>query len=318
MNWQHIQYFRVAAEEQHFIHASERLNITQPALSMAIRSLEQELGTALFVKCGRNVELTQAGQTFLVYVSQAITSLELGMEKIKQASSKISGLITISSLPSFYKDILCEIQSAFESMYPKINFVVSLRGTVETLFLTKENVLDIGICMESDFSRYQKHLEFTEIARDRIVLIVPPDHPFANRREILLEECRNQVIVNYYKSSSYSALVEHWFREAGVEIVNFNIANKGETVIQNVARGGGIALIPDTPSIEKSGVKTVRIKDREFTRKIFIVTRKSEYLSPVAKTFLEYLFGVIQNDMTIMPPAGHKRLRHAGYYLNVN
>ena len=86
MNLNQLYYFKTVAKLQHFRNAADELNISQPSLSQAISNLENELGTYLFERQGRNVKLTKYGKLYLEYVEEALNTLEIGEKKLKQVT----------------------------------------------------------------------------------------------------------------------------------------------------------------------------------------------------------------------------------------
>ena len=98
MNLQHLKYFDVLAREQHYTRSSKILNVTQPSLSNAIASLEDELGITLFEKKGRNVVLTKPGKIFQDYIARTLGTLDDGIETVTKIS-KGSGFISFAFLP---------------------------------------------------------------------------------------------------------------------------------------------------------------------------------------------------------------------------
>lgn len=314
MNWQHIQYFKIAAEEEHFTRASEKLNITQPALSMAIQALEKELCVPLFIKDGRNVKLTSAGQIFLNFVNQALVNIENGVETIRNDKKEVSGIIDISSLPSFANDILYEVIEVFTWCYPKVNFVINIRGAPETLYMVKENQVDIAFCSETDFSPYNKHLNILEILRDEVVLMTSPEHPLAVYDEISIKECRDHELINYSRSNSYSHLVSSLLKKADVHPIMMDIGSDSAGIIQYIKSRSSMGFLPYSPSLFSSDLKIVKIRDYCFTRGIYMITRKEEYLPKIIKIFRDFLLSIIKNNMTINVLNRDKRLDNAEYY----
>ena len=97
MNLSQLQYFRTLAKEEHYTRAAQILSITQPSLSHAIAQLEQELGTRLFEKKGRNVVLTRYGKIFLPYVEESLKVLEEGVQRTKELNGSKEGMIHLAS-----------------------------------------------------------------------------------------------------------------------------------------------------------------------------------------------------------------------------
>lgn len=96
MNLSQLQYFRVLAQEEHYTRAAQMLSITQPSLSHAISQLEQELGTRLFEKKGRNVVLTRYGKMFLPYVEESLKVLNEGVQRIQEVNGSRHGIIHLA------------------------------------------------------------------------------------------------------------------------------------------------------------------------------------------------------------------------------
>ena len=84
MNLNQLQYFKILAQEEHYTRAAQMLSITQPSLSHAIAQLEEELGTRLFEKKGRNIVLTRYGKLFLPYVEESLKVLEEGVQRTRE------------------------------------------------------------------------------------------------------------------------------------------------------------------------------------------------------------------------------------------
>lgn len=312
MNWQHIIYFEMAAQEQHISRAAEKLSITQPALSMAIRALEQELGVPLFYKTGRNVKLTRFGEMFLVHVKNATNSIRKGIQQIHDEQRDIGGVVNVSSFFTFASDILGDIIFAFQRMYPEVEFSSTERGTIELLELVREGAIDIGICTQVDFALYEKDISWVQILRDDIVVFVPQNHPLAQKDAIRFEECRNEPLVSFVKNSEYRKMVAAWFAAEGWEVNIGASASNAFTVASYVKSGLGIAFLPNSPAIPRDGIKVLRVKDRKFTRGIYLAWSKTNYLSPAARTFRDFVIQVAENDLFshISPSYGKDFIYH--------
>src|SRR5690242_6831244 len=115
MELRHLRYFIRAAELLHFTRAAESLYISQPTLSIHIQQLEEELGTPLFARVGRNVRLTEAGELLLIRARQALNELENAGEEIGAIVGLTRGTLRIAGLPSFSSRVLAPWIAAFNS-----------------------------------------------------------------------------------------------------------------------------------------------------------------------------------------------------------
>ena len=98
MNLNQLQYFKILAQEEHYTRAAQMLSITQPSLSHAIAQLEEELGTRLFEKKGRNIVLTRYGKLFLPYVEESLKVLEEGVQRTRELNGSKEGIIHLEAI----------------------------------------------------------------------------------------------------------------------------------------------------------------------------------------------------------------------------
>ena len=116
----HLRYFMKLAEIQNYTLTASELYITQPGLSSAVNSLEEELGIRLFEKKGRNVHLTKYGMEFYRYVDQSLKVLDAGISVAQEHSGKLNGVIEIGCIDTIISDYLATVIHNFRQKYPKI------------------------------------------------------------------------------------------------------------------------------------------------------------------------------------------------------
>ena len=120
MNLSQLQYFKVLAQEEHYTRAAQMLSITQPSLSHAISQLEQELGTRLFEKKGRNVVLTRYGKMFLPYVEESLKVLNEGAQRIQEVNGSRHGIIHLAYIYIRWEVSSCQSWCVNFSMHTRI------------------------------------------------------------------------------------------------------------------------------------------------------------------------------------------------------
>jgi DNA-binding transcriptional LysR family regulator len=296
MNWQHIRYFEVAAEEQHFIRASKMLNITQPALSMAIRMLEEELDAPLFIKTGRNIKLPSYGQTFLKYVKNATASIDEGIRQVQGERKMYKGRVNIVSLYTFSVDLLGHLIYDFQKLYPESVFVCTEVVSTEAVSMIESANKDLGFCTEMDNLRNSGTLNTMPILEDEIVLYVPESHPLANEEYIDFKSIGQYKLIGYPKPSGYREMVLKWCKEEGVRPTFGAYASNAYTIISYVRNGLGITFLPVSPSISLEGVKIVRFREKPLRRNIYMVWSKTNYISPTVSKFREFVIEALSGD----------------------
>ena len=134
MNLSQLQYFKTLAKEEHYTRAAQILSITQPSLSHAIAQLEQELGTRLFEKKGRNVVLTRYGKIFLPYVEESLKVLEEGVQRTKELNGSKEGMIHLAYIYTLGSTFVPKMVRRFLDAYPdyhiEFHFIVGTTGDI--------------------------------------------------------------------------------------------------------------------------------------------------------------------------------------------
>jgi len=246
MDLRQLRYFVVLAEELHFRRAAERLNITQAPLSVAIQTLEREVGGQLFNRTQRRVALTEIGAAFRDHALAVLDRLELGMSDIREIVAGNAGRLRIgftaaSSLLSFFPQIVC----TFRQKYPKVE--VSLRdlssaGQVHAL---QNREIDVGIIRRHD-STPPSDIAFTRLLSDPLVVAMHSDNPLSRLRVLKIADLRDQPFI-FYPQHSGIGIYEHVIKlcaHAGFSPRIVQEARDSSTIVGLAATGLGIAVVP--------------------------------------------------------------------------
>lgn len=213
MNLYHLRYFATLAHLEHYTKAAEILSITQPSLSHAISSLEKELGVKLFEKDGRNVVLTKCGQAFLVDVEQALNMLDSSVNKL-QMTGFGEGRIDIAELRVLSSTVVPNFVKGFldSSSNKKIDFHFhsSTGLTFDMIQGLKERKYDIAFCSKMD---NEPLIEFTPVAKQELVLIVPKGHPLEDRTSIDLKDSLAYPHIVFSKRSGLRQVIDKLFEK---------------------------------------------------------------------------------------------------------
>lgn len=215
MNLYHLRYFVTLAHLEHYTKAADVLAITQPSLSHAISSLEEELGVKLFEKNGRNVSLTKYGKSFLEDVEQTLNRLDSSVNGL-QLAGKGEGQIDVAFLRTLGVDFMPKIIRSFlnANKGKQIHFNLFCDKVLTGDILTglKEKKYDIGFCSKFDD---EPLIEFIPVAKQDLVVIVPPEHPLAEKSEIHLEETLPYKQIIFKKRSGLRQIIDQLFKSIG-------------------------------------------------------------------------------------------------------
>lgn len=288
MNLNQLYYFVTLAHMEHYTRAAEKLCITQPSLSHAISSLEQELDIFLFEKQGRNVVLTKYGKLFLEYAEEALGILEAGIKKTKAMTSAISGRIDLGYIYTQGIEFIPQVVEGFLSENPekKIQFGFNNGVTEEVIKGIKEERFDVGFCSKME---QEPQLEFFPVYQEKLVLAVPNGHPLEEKPFVTFEELASFPQVFFNKGSGLRKVVDCMFAHAKLEPNITYTVDEDSAMVGLVAKGFGVGIVPDVPTIRSVAVTLLPIEGLNYERYIYMVTIRNKYQSPVVKEFIKYI-----------------------------
>jgi DNA-binding transcriptional LysR family regulator len=293
MNLHHLRYFRTLAYLEHYTKAADELKITQPSLSYAINSLEEELSTCLFEKEGRNIRLTKYGKLFLKYVEDSLDNLDTGIKKTKAMTSGKSGFIDLAYIYSLGSYFIPEIVSDFLTCNADkdIKFSFSAQNTTDIVKGLKEEKYDVAFCSKK---KSEADLEFTPIMDQKLVLIVPHDHELANKDKIDLKEVASFPFITYSKESGLRSVIDNLFTKVKIKPnIVYELIEDG-ALAGLVAKNFGIAIVPELLILENMNIKKIEIVNPKYKREIYLARVKNKYLPPVVHEFIKH---VINSDV---------------------
>lgn len=297
MNLNHLRYFVTLAKMEHYTKAADMLNITQPSLSHAIASLEGELGVALFEKTGRNVILTKYGKIFLEDVTDVLNRLDNSINSL-QLAGRGEGQIDIAFLRTLGTDFIPKTIRSFLSANPgkQINFQLHCDKvlTGDILNGLKEKKYDIGFCSKFED---EPMIEFTPVAKQDLVVIVPVDHPLACQEEVHLSETIPYKQIIFKKRSGLRKIIDGLFESIGEQPDIAYEIDEDQVAAAFVASGFGIAVVPDIPIIHTLDVKILPLVSPSWQRYFYMAVLKGVYHPPVVEAFKKFLIETCSEDI---------------------
>lgn len=262
--------------------------ITQPSLSHAISLLEKELGVSLFEKEGRNVVLTKYGKMFLSDVERSLEILDSSTKTLKMISVG-EGRIDLAFLRTLGTDFVPEITRSFLQSHQEksIEFHFHTRVTsIDIIQELKERKYDIAFCSKVD---KEQNIEFTPIATQELVLIVPTDHPLADKDTIDLIETIPYPQILFTKKSGLRPIIDDLFRQIGEQPKVAYEVEEDQVIAGLVSRNFGIAVTPNMPILNFMNVKVLQITSPSFKRMFYLAVMKDKYLAPVVQEFKNFV-----------------------------
>lgn len=250
MDFRQLRYFVAVAEELSFSAAAKRLHISQPPLSMQIKSIEEELGAPLLKRTNRRVELTQAGSLLLAEARRALAQLDHAGDVVRQAVRGDLGTIRIgftASVPMY--DAFHELLSRYQSRFPGIRTDLVHLSTAEQLRGLVDKTLDVGFLRPSMLFSPPGGIAVLEMWKDRLVAVLPANHPLARGSEcpVSVSELADQPFILFPRGLG-CGLFEHvsaLASQAGFAPHLQHEVREGTTILGLVAAGMGVSILPE-------------------------------------------------------------------------
>lgn len=289
MELRQLQYFVEVAKKQHVTQASELLHVSQSAVSRQIRQLEKELGVALFMQKGRNLQLTPVGQLFLTRVEKIFDDLENAVDELHEFLDPEAGEIRIGFPHSLGMSVLPKLIAQFRQDHPKVRFKLK-QGTFVSLIRDVINgEIDLSLIspLPTNLDNLSGQLLFTE----ELFAIIPQQHPLAIHASIRLEQLKDESFVMFAEGYSLRSIVMDACKKAGfMPKIGFE-GEETDMIRGLVAAGMGVSLLPEMALIQSDNFMPVKIRITEpkVARTIGLVYHAHEKLSSVADVFKTFL-----------------------------
>ena len=287
MNLYHLRYFITLAHLEHYTKAAEQLLITQPSLSSAISSLEKELGVSLFEKNGRNVVLTKSGKMFFAAVEESLEILDSNIKTLKSISNG-EGIIDLAFLRTLGSDFVPDITSTFLQAYSekeiKFHFYTGVTGDI--IQGLKDGKYDIAFC---SMIKEEHNIEFIPIAKQELVLIVPADHPLADKDTIDLIETIPYSQIFFTKKSGLRPIIDDLFKQIGKQPKIGYEVEEDQVIAGLVSKNFGIAVCPNMPILNSMDLKILQIATPNWERIFYLAVIKDRQLTPVVQKFKNFV-----------------------------
>ena len=291
MNLYHLRYFVTLAKLEHYTKAAEELCITQPSLSHAISLLEKELGVTLFQKEGRNIVLTKCGKIFLEKVQESLKILDDSILELKSISNG-EGYIDLGFLRTLGTNFVPKLTKNYiqSNKDKKINFNFYTEATTTDLINSlKEQKYDMIFCSKRE---KEKNIEFIPVSTQKLVLIVPSDHPLSEYDSITLEQTIEYPQIVFSEKSGLRSIIDHLFDTIGQKPIIAYEIEEDQVIAGLVSNNFGIAIVPYMPILKFMNVKTIEITSPTWERNFYLALLKDKTLTPIAENFKSF---VIEN-----------------------
>jgi DNA-binding transcriptional LysR family regulator len=278
--------------------AAGELHVTQPALTARLQGLEDELGSRLFVRSRRGMELTASGRAFLPYAERALSSLREGSQLVGDLERGGAGELRIGAAPAVSTYVLPALLVRFTSRHPRVRLVVRTGHSEEILELTLRREIEVGLVRELRHPA----IEALPLYEDDVVLVAEPRHPFALARQIPVERIREARLILFDRTSSYYDLANAIVRAAGVSPRGVMELDNIDAAKEMVGQGLGVALLPATAvadEVASGELSIVGLIGTAPIRRRIVAIRRNDVEAPSAN--LAAFYAVLKEIDEVLP-----------------
>lgn len=290
INLEYYKIFYHVAKNQSITSAAETLSISQPAVSQAIKHLEQDLGCTLFVRMSKGVRLTKEGELLFSYVERGYETILFGEHKLAEMLNLDAGEIRIGASDMTLQFYLLDYLEQFHERYPGIKVVVTNAPTPETLRHLKDGKIDFGI-VSTPIPENGK-LKTTSVREIRDIFVAGNNFEMLKGRVLSYQELEKFPVMYLEGTTSTRKYVEQFLLDQGVVLnPEFELATS-EMLVQFAVRNLGIASVVEDfarKKIEQGELFELTFEQEIPTRQFCIVTNERLPVSPAAEKLLRFL-----------------------------
>jgi DNA-binding transcriptional LysR family regulator len=291
MNIEQLYTFQEVARLGSFSEVAKKLGLSQPAVSFQIQKLEQELGIRLIDRSQRSLTLTGAGKRLLDFAETVETEREHLQFDLEQMRDEIAGDLHLnaSTIPGEY--LLPPLLARFKERHPAVRIQVDVSDSVTVIERISGNTGEIGFC---GIMPAGQDLDSFRIASDEIVLIVPPEHPFAKKGEVAPDELAGEPFIFREATSGTQRSLQERLAIVRVDIKKWTphlVLGSTQAVLLAVAAGAGVAFVSNiaVKSLAPGHVTQVGVRGLKLERDFYCVYRKERIITRLHREFIDFI-----------------------------
>ncbi len=287
MQFNQLWVFYHVAKRKSFSQAAEALFLSQPSVSNQVKLLEESYGLKLFDRSGRNIELTHPGEVLLSYAERIFNLAKEADSVIEEIKGLKTGEIRISASNTLGAYYLPDILDLFRKKHPGIEIRMNVGYT--------QTVVEDILSFRSDLGLIGRTVVHSNIAviplwEEELVLIVPPNHPFASCRDIDPAELRGEPFIMSERGSGVREITEEILSRAEISPNIVMELGENEAIKRAVSSGLGMTIISAAVAsreLESGVIRSVQLRGSRISRRFYIIHHKDKYISRLIRAFMD-------------------------------
>jgi DNA-binding transcriptional LysR family regulator len=293
MELRQLEHFVTVAEERHFTRAADLLQISQSGLSASIRALEIELGTSLFIRSTRRVELTAAGQALLADSIRTLASAAAAQNAVAAVRGLVRGRLTVGAEPCLGSVDLAAELGRFRTTNQGVEVRLRYEGSLELIESVGSGRMDVALVVAT--GHVPQGVQLRPLSTQKLIVLCHPDHPFASRREVDIAALNSEPLVGFQPGWAAHVLARRAFAAAGFDYRADMEVNDLHPLLDLVEYNLGVAIVPENFAAKRpESLRAISLpKDMpDWT----VAVAMADEPSPAATAFLDQLFDEIDDQ----------------------
>jgi len=287
-----LRVFCTVAECRSFSKASEIIHLTQPAVSLQIQALEETYETKLFDRTGGAVTLTEAGERLYKYAKEILNLYAAAEQDINRLTGLVKGTLSIGASSTIGNYLMPGVLVDFRQRYPRIRVNLLIGNTRQTVERLEAGDIDVGL-VEGEVNKHKLLKE--KLLEDELVLVMAPDHPWANRKNISVSELASEPMIIREEGSGTRQIIEKHMQKHNMQLRRGKISmvlGSSEAIKAAVESGQGVSILSRwvvRKEIKFGTLKASTFKDIRFTRDFTIIRPRRSFNTHTVNEFLSFL-----------------------------
>lgn len=285
MDFRQLEYFQMVCRLNNMTRAAERLHVAQPAVSVAIQRLEDELGVLLFERSQKQFTLTAEGRVFLERAEELLYKAQDALLEMHEYRELKKGSLKLGVPPMIGSFLFPHIFAGFNNLFPSIQLNVIEEGSLAVRKLLEQDAIDLGIVIVSEPSNI---LSVQPVSNGEILLCISPDHHLSELKTIGFEELREEPFILLKEDTYHRQIIIRECKKHGFEPNIILSSSQIETVRGLVSKGVGVSFLLDAIARKDEQICCLHLADPIHVT-IGLAWKKDRYLSKAAQTFIDFM-----------------------------
>jgi len=287
LNFRQLEAFYLVGKMKSFTRAAEELNVTQPAVTIQIKSLEKSLNLKLIQRVGKRVQLNEAGELLYQYAEKIFNLVSDADEKMRDFKKLMRGTLQVGTTKHYARYIMPYLLSEFQRRYPRIKVILDEGNSENMARSVLEMKNELALISEINLDRKIKSDFFSTV---EFILVASSEHKFSGRKSISLKELNDEPVILREKGSALRDAILRKFHEYGIWPSMIIEASSLDFIMEYVIQNKGVSFMiePDIKDeLEKGILKVIPIDEGNIILFTDFIYHNEKSLSPPAEAFLK-------------------------------